>query len=92
MILETLLAKVNFSPLEYCFAHFNYNSLFRFRLTTEYEWLTEMPLIDMFRNGLLSFSQSLVNLLSLKRETRQIKESRKKYMQESNIQSQKEFK
>lgn len=77
IILETLFAKVNFSPLEFCFLRFNYNCQFRFQLTSEFEKLTEMPLLDTFQTGLLKFSQSLVNLPSLKQETREIKQLRK---------------
>ena len=89
--METLFAKVDFSPLEYCCVHFYYNSQFYFQVKIQFERLTEMPLLGTLRTGLLKFSQGLVNLPFLEKVTTEIKGLRKK-IQESNIEFRKECK
>ena len=51
-----------------------------------------MTLLDTFHTVLLKFSQSLVKLPSLKKETEEIKKKRKKNVRIKNIQSRKECK
>ena len=67
------------------------NYFFRIQIVAEFHRLTDIPLMDQFRIGILNYAQKLTNMTPLKNEHQLVRDLRSK-MLEATIQNRKERK